>query len=107
MVQRFLRQSWVSMVLPVPIWEDNSTAISLSKEPVNPVRTKYYRIDQHYVRWCFDSGLINVKYLASKEHPCDLLNKFTSKPALQKHLNVIMGPQDDTSVGHLNLARVK
>ena len=30
-----------------------------------------------------------------------------SKPALQKHLYGIMGPQDDTSVGHLNLARVK
>ena len=103
----FLDEVGVKMILPVPIWEDNSTAISLSKEPVNPVRTKYYRIAQHYVRWCFNSGLINVQYLASKEHPCDLLNKFMSKPALQKHLYGIMGPQDDTSVGHLNLARVK
>jgi hypothetical protein len=102
----FLDEVGTKVDLPVPIWEDNSTAIKLSKEPINPARTKYYRIAQHYVRWCTNSGLVKVSYLASLDHPCDLLNKFSSKHVLKKHLTNIMGSQK-TDVGSVNLARVK
>ena len=67
------------------------TAIKLFDDPVHPQRTKYYRISQSYVRWCSNSNLIKLEYLASKEHPCDLLNKAVPKPSFLKHRPALMG----------------
>ena len=76
-----------------------------------PARTKYYRISQAYVRWCTDAGLVKTEYLASEEHPCDVLNKFVSKIKLKKFLPAILGPQNvhlpADAAAVVNLARWK
>ena len=101
-----LNELGVKIILPVPIAQDNTTAIKLSSDSVSPQRTKYYRIAQAYVRWCTHNGLIRAEYLKSEDHPCDLLNKFVSKIALLKHQPAVIGPQDPP-VARLNLARWK
>ena len=96
----------VNVVLPFVVWQDNQASINLSSECLNPARTKYYRISQAYVRWCTDIGLIKTQYLASEDHPCDVLNKFVSKVKLKRFSPAILGPQE-VATGSVNLARWK
>jgi hypothetical protein len=105
-----LNELAVKFALPIKMWQDNMGSIKLSVECLSPSRTKYYRISQAYVRWCTDIGLIKTEYLASDEHPCDVLNKFVSKIKLKKFLPAVLGPQDDApppDVAAVNLARWK
>ena len=82
-----LEELGFQLELPVTVFQDNNAAIRLAKDhPVNAPRTKYFRISQAYIRMLVDKGVIRVEYLPSQEHPCDILNKVTTKPAQLKHL---------------------
>lgn len=100
----FVEELGYKLKLPIPVKQDNAAAIRLANEPVNAGRTKYFRISQSYIRWCVKTGLILPTYLESKEHPCDLLNKVTSKHTMIKHTPAVIGSQ---TIGSINLARWK
>ena len=105
--RNFLVELQVNVTKPTTMWQDNTATISLTKDPVNPSRTKYFRIAQAYVRWCATAGIIACRYLKSEMMPCDLLNKLTCKPTFVKHLPMVMGNQSLSCAGAVNLARVK
>ena len=73
------------VALPVPVYQDNEASIRLSKDPVKPSRTKYFRIVQDYVRWCYKTNIIAPIKIASANHPCDLLNKMSTKHQFLQH----------------------
>ena len=90
---------------PTIVWQDNTSTIKLSKDPVHPGRTKYYRISQAYVRHLWNSKILELMYLKSSDHPCDMLNKLTSRPTFRRHLPALMGPQEEFKINLV--ARVK
>ena len=99
-----LEELGFQLELPVTIFQDNNAAIRLAKDPVNAPRTKYFRISQAYIRMLVNKGVIRVEYLPSQEHPCDILNKVTTKRAQLKHLPKVLGHE---VIGFVNLARWK
>lgn len=76
------------MVSPV-VYQDNQSRIRMSTDSVMNARTKYYRVSQHYLRYCFDTGIVCFEYLSSEDMPCDMLNKFMSYVPFSRHLPLI------------------
>ena len=102
----WLSEVGLMVVLPVPVYQDNEASIRLSKDPVKPARTKYFRIVQDYVRWCYKTNIIMPVKIASADHPCDLLNKMSTKHQFLLHTPVILGKQNKV-IGSVNMARWK
>jgi hypothetical protein len=78
---------------PTVVYQDNQTTIRLSEDCIAHQRTKYYRISQHYIRWCVANELAVLEYKSTDHMWCDVLTKEVSYPALTKHIPSIMGDQ--------------
>jgi hypothetical protein len=54
---------------------DNQSAIALIRNPVHHGQSKHIQVKYHFVRESEDEGLINVKFIRSKEQLSDILTK--------------------------------
>ena len=97
----------ISITKPVVVFQDNQTAIRLSNDCIAHQRTKYFRISQHYIRWCVANGYATLDYLQTNKMWCDALTKAVPFPALSTHLPRIMGPQTPLKVFPILVARCK
>jgi hypothetical protein len=59
---------------PIPIFCDNTSAISISKNPVMHSKTKHIPIKFHFLR-----EVIKVEYVGTKDHIADVFTKPLSK----------------------------
>uniref|UniRef100_A0A803NGE3 Uncharacterized protein n=1 Tax=Cannabis sativa TaxID=3483 RepID=A0A803NGE3_CANSA len=63
---------------PAVIWCDNPGAKQLSSNPVFYSRTKHIEVDVHYIRDLIKRGLIEVRYIPTKEQTTDIFTKAAS-----------------------------
>lgn len=60
---------------PIPIFFDNTSAISISENPVMHSKTKHILIKYHFVREKVDENNIKLEYVGTKEQITDIFNK--------------------------------
>lgn len=102
-----LMELFISVTKPVVTLQDNQTTIKLSNDCIAHQRTKYFRISQHYIRWCVANGYALLDYLQTNKMWCDALTKAIPFAALSTHLPRIMGPQTPLKVFSVFVARCK
>ena len=60
---------------PVIIYEDNQSAIAMTKNPQFHGRTKHIAIKYHYIREQVNDGTVNVQYCSTENMLADMLTK--------------------------------
>ena len=65
--------------LPIKMYCDNMAAISICHNPVQHDRTKHVEIDRNVIRENINDGIINLKYIPSREQIGDVFTKGLSK----------------------------
>jgi hypothetical protein len=60
---------------PIPIYCDNTSAISISKNPVMHSKTKHIPIKYHFLREQVAEKNIRVEYVGTKEQVADIFTK--------------------------------
>ena len=81
---------------PILIYCDNTSAISISKNPVMHSITKHIPIKYHYLREQVAKNNIKVEYVGTKEQVTDIFTKPLPREAfeyLRQRLGVISTPK--------------
>ena len=78
-IKRVLEELRMNFDLPIKMYCDNMAAISICHNPVQHDRTKHVEIDRHFIREKIDDGIINLKYIPSREQIGDVFTKGLSK----------------------------
>jgi hypothetical protein len=81
---------------PIPIYCDNKSAISISKNPMRHSKTKHIPIKYHFLREQVAEKNIIVEYVGKKEQVADIFTKpFPWEPFeyLHQRLGVISTPK--------------
>jgi hypothetical protein len=60
---------------PIPIYCDNTSAISISKKPVMHSKTKHIPIKYHFIWEQVVENKIRVEYVGTKEQVADIFTK--------------------------------
>lgn len=61
------------------LFNDNNGALSLAMNPIYHSRTKHIDVRYHFVREIVESGLLEIRHVASEEMPADILTKALSR----------------------------
>ena len=64
---------------PIPIHCDNTSAISVSKNPVSHSKTKHIPIKYHFLREQVTNKVVQLNFIPSKEQTIDIFTKPLSK----------------------------
>lgn len=75
---------------PIPIYEDNTGVIALSKRNVISKRTKHIAIRHCFMNDCVKQGLIEFRYVKSEDNIADMLTKPLMKSLFQKHMMTVV-----------------
>jgi hypothetical protein len=75
---------------PIPIYCDNTSAISISKNPVIHSKTNHIPIKYHFLREKVAEKNIRVEYVGTKEQVADIFTKPLPREAFE-HLRQILG----------------
>jgi hypothetical protein len=59
----------------IKLWCDNKSAISITNNPVQHDRTKYVKIDRFFIKEKLNSGLLELRHVATREQMTDCLTK--------------------------------
>ena len=81
---------------PIPIYWDNTSAISISKNPVMHSKTKHIPIKYHFLREQVAEKNIKVEYVGTKEQVEDIFTKPLPREAfeyIRQRLGVIYTPK--------------
>jgi hypothetical protein len=81
---------------PIPIYCDNTSAISISKNPVMHCKTEHIPIKCHFLQEQVAEKNIRVEYVGTKEQVVDIFTKPLSREAfehLRQRLVVISTPK--------------
>jgi hypothetical protein len=81
---------------PIPIYFDNTSSISISKNPVIHSQTKHIPIKYHFLREQVAEKNIRVEYVGTKEKVADIFTKPLPREAfeyLRQRLGVISTPK--------------
>jgi hypothetical protein len=54
---------------------DNMSAIALIKNPVHHDRSKHIDIKYHYIRKCYEDGMLDAQHVRTEEQLADILTK--------------------------------
>jgi hypothetical protein len=60
---------------PIPIHYDNTSAISVSKNPVLHSKTKHIPIKYHFLREQVTNRIVQLNYIPSTEHIANIFTK--------------------------------
>jgi hypothetical protein len=81
---------------PIPIYCDNTSSISISKNPVMHSKTKHIPIKYHFLQEQVAEKNIRVEYVGTKEQVADIFTKPLPREAfeyLHQRLGVISTPK--------------
>jgi hypothetical protein len=81
---------------PIPIYCDNTSAISISKNPVMHFKTKHIPVKYHFLWEQVVEKNIRVEYVGTKEQVVDIFTKILPREAfeyLRQRLGVISTPK--------------
>ena len=62
-------------ILPIPVYEDNQSAMFMTAKPLHQGRTKHIDVRFHWIRHQVKNGVLKILYKPSTEQLADLLNK--------------------------------
>jgi hypothetical protein len=74
-LQRFFRDTGFLQDVPMTIYSDNQSCISLSKNPTFHARTKHVEIHHHFVREKIEEGKIDLVFCGTQDMVADVLTK--------------------------------
>ncbi|KAJ0534888.1 putative RNA-directed DNA polymerase [Helianthus annuus] len=74
-IKNVLSELQISCSLPVALFCDSKSAISISQNPVFHERTKHFELDLHFLREKIASGIIDPHKIASEEQVADIFTK--------------------------------
>jgi hypothetical protein len=75
----------VDYTTPIPIHCDNTSAISVSKNPFFHSKTKHIHIKYHFLREQVTNSVVSLHYIPSKDHIVDIF----TKPLAQAHFEYL------------------
>ena len=81
---------------PIPIYCDNKSAISISKNLVMHSKTNHFQIKYHFIYEQVVEKNIRVEYVGTKEQVADIFTKLLPREAfeyLRQRLRVIYTPK--------------
>ncbi|XP_049410687.1 TMV resistance protein N-like [Solanum stenotomum] len=78
-IVRLFKELGADVQLPVTIHCDSKSAIQIAANPVLHERTKHIELDCHFIREKIQQGLVETKYLNTKEQEADILTKGLGK----------------------------
>ena len=81
---------------PIPIYCDNTSTISVSKNPMMHSKTKHIPIKYHFLREQVAEKKIRVEYVGTKEQVADIFTKLLPQKAFEyicQRLRVISTPK--------------
>ena len=90
----FLNELQIDVSYPFPVFQDNRGALTLTEDPKNRQRTKYFRISQHYIRSQRILGKLEFLHRDGKLLDCDMLTKPLFFPDLSRCREGLMGDQN-------------
>ena len=64
---------------PVNVYSDSKSAIQIAANPVLHERSKHIELDYHFIHEKIQQGLVETKYLHTKEQEADMLTKGLGK----------------------------
>ena len=70
---------------PIVLLGDNTGAIAVSKDPRHASRLKHVQSRHFWVRNAIKEGVVDVKYISTKEEIADIFTKALPRPAFDKH----------------------
>jgi hypothetical protein len=73
----------VKYTAPIPIHCDNTSAISVSKNPVFHSKTKHIPIKYHFLREQVTNQIVQVNYIPTTEQIADIFTKPLAKTPLE------------------------
>lgn len=76
----------VKLELDITVYNDNASALKLSKNPVFHARTKHIAIRHHFIKEVLCEGKFKLKYLRTNDMVADVLTKALSGP---KHIKCV------------------
>ena len=91
-MKQSLKEVQVEYNQPIPIYCDNTSAISISKNPVLHSKTKHIPIKYHFLREQVNEQQVKLEYVNTKEQVADIFTKPLPKYAfnyLRQKLGVI------------------
>ncbi|CAM8949587.1 unnamed protein product [Rhodiola kirilowii] len=68
----------------VPIFCDNTSAISIAKNPVQHGKSKHIEIKHHFLRDCVEKELVSINFCRSEDQVADIFTKSLHKDAFEK-----------------------
>ncbi|KAJ0509687.1 putative RNA-directed DNA polymerase [Helianthus annuus] len=74
-IKNVLSELKISCALPVTLFCDSKSAISISQNPVFHERTKHFELDLHFLREKIASGIIDPHKIASEGQIADIFTK--------------------------------
>jgi hypothetical protein len=83
----------------VTLYEDNEACIALTKNPENHKRTKHIQVKYHLVRDYVDRGIVEFKYVRTKDQLADLFTKSLPGFKLRQLLDSLSVCSQPTGVG--------
>ena len=93
-MQSLLRELGVPQFPPIVLC-DNLGATNLSINPIRHSRSKHVKIDIHFVRDYVANGVLDVRFVSTKDHLADILTKPLSSlrfSMLKNKLSVLSNP---------------
>ena len=80
----------IKIKLPVPVFEDNQTCISIASNFMSQKRTRYVDIRYHFIRDYVKDGTIKLFYCQTAKMLADILTKALPRPQYQRLRTQIM-----------------
>ncbi|CAM8927908.1 unnamed protein product [Rhodiola kirilowii] len=68
----------------VPIFCDNTSAISIAKNPVQHGKSKHIEIKHHFLRDCVEKELVSINFCRSEDQVADIFTKSLHKDPFEK-----------------------
>jgi len=68
----------------VPLHCDNTSAINLSKNPIQHFKTKHIEIKHHFIRDHIQKGEIEIKFVKTENQLADLFTKPLARDKVNK-----------------------
>ena len=80
--------------IPTRLYEDNQGAIAFAKNPVAHARTKHIDIRYHFIREQVQKGVVDLKFIGTRDMIADIFTKPLPKEQFRKLL-LLLGVSED------------
>ena len=78
-IVKLFKELGAKIQTPVSVYSDSKSAIQIAANPVLHEITKHIELDCHFIREKIQQGLVETKYLHTKDQEADMLTKGLGK----------------------------